>query len=227
MKTTLKKLTADFEPFELNIKVESKEEAEILFRLVNLSRERSMDVVNGTYSPQAHIKYDAIKLVTDSIYYGLDRRVYEPDSDKIKNLFENIINRDHLINIGDTYACINDVVMDNSGLIEFTKGKIYVCEIARCLTNNSGNREHICVCDDDWQDKHFVKVDTSKVYLNVGNYEPKLPVCEYEWKQQRFAALNKAMKEYYPVCGIPKIWVEEFNKLHTELNKIDSKNVPK
>lgn len=47
-------------------------------------------------------------------------------------------------NSGDTLVCKEDVVMNNSNkTVEFTKGKVYKSEFDGCLTNNSGDRNHI------------------------------------------------------------------------------------
>jgi hypothetical protein len=70
-----------------------------------------------------------------------------------------------MVNIGDKYRCIKNVVMDDSGDIAFTAGKVYECEVEYSLTDNQGDKEHVVDgyfpeangLSTDWLAEHFVK----------------------------------------------------------------------
>jgi hypothetical protein len=71
MKAKINYHQSDFRPFTLSITIETKSEFEILKRLVDLSANRAHEVVNKPFAEHAHFSSGEIKLVTDSIYYGL------------------------------------------------------------------------------------------------------------------------------------------------------------
>jgi hypothetical protein len=45
-------------------------------------------------------------------------------------------------NIGSVFLCIKDVVMQSSGEIAYTKGKVYYSEKKGCITDNKGSINH-------------------------------------------------------------------------------------
>lgn len=44
--------------------------------------------------------------------------------------------------IGSIFLCIKDVVMQSSGSIAYTKGKVYSSEKKGCITDNNGSVNH-------------------------------------------------------------------------------------
>lgn len=57
---------------------------------------------------------------------------------------------------GDKFICTKNFVMDNGDVV-YTKGKSYVSEVNSCITNNSGNRNHMHSEDGDLY-KFLIKV---------------------------------------------------------------------
>ncbi len=55
------------------------------------------------------------------------------------------------------YLCIEDVVMDWSSIVAYTKGKIYKSESSGKLTDNNGHRDH--QISDEFATIHFVDVE--------------------------------------------------------------------
>ncbi len=74
MKVSTKQSNSEFIPFEIKIKIEieTKEEAEILWRLSNLSDQRMHDVINAPYNSLTAFTKSAMKEVTDGIYYAIE-----------------------------------------------------------------------------------------------------------------------------------------------------------
>lgn len=61
------------------------------------------------------------------------------------------------IEVGDSFVCIKKVKMQDYGTVEYSKGFVYVSEKSGCITNNSGEVNHI------WEgvetfNKHFVYI---------------------------------------------------------------------
>lgn len=52
------------------------------------------------------------------------------------------INYNFEVNIGLIFLCIKDVVMQSTGTIAYTKGKVYYSEKKGCITDNNGNVNH-------------------------------------------------------------------------------------
>ncbi len=55
------------------------------------------------------------------------------------------------------YLCIEDVVMDWSNIVAYTKGKIYKSESSGNITDNNGHRSH--QISDEFATIHFVDVE--------------------------------------------------------------------
>lgn len=67
-----------------------------------------------------------------------------------------------VINKGDTFLCIKDVVMNKSGRILYYAGKVYKSEMVDCITNESGMIDHKWYAEDNPQE-HFKKISMTNV----------------------------------------------------------------
>lgn len=72
-----------------------------------------------------------------------------------------------MVNIGDKFTCIKDVVMIPDRQIAYRSGKTYTSEYEDCLTDEQGTKDHIVVGKDtSFLDEHF----RSAVELEIGQY---------------------------------------------------------
>lgn len=63
----------------------------------------------------------------------------------------------NIIKNGTHHKCIEEVVMEDGGEIAYLKDKVYVSEIDKCITDESGNKEHYWV-DDEYY-KYFQQIE--------------------------------------------------------------------
>ena len=68
------------------------------------------------------------------------------------------------------YLCIKDLIMEYSGKIEATKGKIYDFDEMTCFINNSGN-SHIMY-------EELFEFFTDYIWVMVSNYLEKSPISK-------------------------------------------------
>ena len=75
--------------------------------------------------------------------------------------------------IGETYICIKDVVMQGTGVVEFIKGKKYYCEYPSTLTNENGYMYHYFTTELEEYFKQFFTIkdlaDGKCAVDNTGN----------------------------------------------------------
>lgn len=74
-----------------------------------------------------------------------------------------------IIKKGDKFKCIKDVIMDNDpNDIAYTKGKIYISESDKCITDNRGNINHY------WNNKseqYFIKLSEKEMVNHPSHYK--------------------------------------------------------
>ena len=86
-----------------------------------------------------------------------------------------------MVNIGDKFKCIKDVVMIPDGKVAYRAGKVYTSELEDCLTDEQGTQDHVVCFEGDgnsFLEEFFVsesKIDlgqhTNWKYSNVGTKE--------------------------------------------------------
>ena len=74
-----------------------------------------------------------------------------------------------IIKKGDKFKCIKDVIMDNDpNDIAYTKGKIYISESDKCITDNQGRVSHY------WNNKskqYFIKLSEKEMVNHPSHYK--------------------------------------------------------
>ena len=74
-----------------------------------------------------------------------------------------------IIKKGDKFKCIKDVIMDNDpNDIAYTKGKIYISESDKCITDNKGCVSHY------WNNKseqYFIKLSEKEMVNHPSHYK--------------------------------------------------------
>lgn len=120
--------------------------------------------------------------------------------------------------VGDYLMCEKDVRMDIDGRLEFTTGKLYLSEKSRCLTNNSGNRDHIM--NQEFVNEHFrlatpEEVGPKSVQLTLGSKDDLIDItggkitCEgIPYKLDKLQALVNSNSGQLGNIGDYGIWFD-------------------
>ena len=130
----------------------------------------------------------------------------------------------YLIKKGDTYKCIKDVKMSSDGRIEYVAGKIYTSEKDRCLTDESGIKEHYWL-EDDLFEKYFIPYNENTNNVNHPSHYNKGNI---ECIDAMISAYGKDTVSDFCICNAFKyIWrykykngIEDLKKAQWYLNKI-------
>ena len=74
-----------------------------------------------------------------------------------------------IIKKGDKFKCIKDVIMDNDpNDIAYTKGKIYISESDKCITDNQGYVNH---CWNNKSEQYFIKLSEKEMVNHPSHYK--------------------------------------------------------
>lgn len=131
----------------------------------------------------------------------------------------------YLIKKGDTYKCIKTVNMSSDGRIEYVAGKIYTSEQDGCLTDESGNKEHYWLLEDDLFEKYFIPYNEN---TNNVNHPSHYNIGNIECIDAMVSAYGKDTVSHFCICNAFKyIWrykykngIEDLKKAQWYLNKV-------
>ena len=75
-----------------------------------------------------------------------------------------------IIKKGDKFKCIKDVIMDNDpNDIAYTKGKIYISESDKCITDNQGYVSHCW--NNGREQQYFIKLSEKEMVNHPSHYK--------------------------------------------------------
>ena len=75
-----------------------------------------------------------------------------------------------IIKKGDKFKCIKDVIMDNNpNDIAYTKGKIYISESDKCITDNQGYISHCW--NNESEQQYFIKLSEKEMVNHPSHYK--------------------------------------------------------
>ena len=96
---------------------------------------------------------------------------------------------------GDKFKCIKTVVMNDSGKVEYLEGVTYISEEDDCITNLSGDKNHIWGLSVEWQ-RSFERVKEEQQIFKVSD---KVYDYRYGWGE-----VNEIMSDsiVYPISVI-------------------------